>query len=113
MKFTVSDHAFEKHLYYSNCFEEASVFNTKSDMLQSIKLCLKQADMKRIVKKRFYFKKRISDMIGWTYYGRESYRIQDNAASVIGPLSKFKLFIGATIFHSLFVTIPMSVFPKV
>ena len=89
------------------------MFNTKSDMLQSIKLCLKQADMKHIVKKRFYFKKRISHMIGWTFYGRESYRIQDNAASVIGPLSKFKLFIAATIFHSLFVTIPMSVFPKV
>lgn len=76
MKFSVSNHAFEKHLYYPNEYRHASIFYSKSIMLLSIKRCIQKFSTQWIENDRYYFEKNFPESIGWTGYGQESFKVK-------------------------------------
>ena len=56
MKFTITDHAFEKHLFYSQFIKGTSVFHSKHIMISTVTNCLKEPDDTCRVNNRIYFK---------------------------------------------------------
>ncbi len=77
MSFTVSNHALEKHLLYSEKFEGASVFKNKDTMMSSIRACIDQPDCSSKYDERIRLEKRFNFTIGFKGYGNgQSYRIK-------------------------------------
>ena len=72
MRFAVSYHTFEKHLYYSHYFKNASVFFSKDVMLLCIKACIERHDKTDSDDKKLYYEKEFDGNIGYDGYDRNS-----------------------------------------
>jgi hypothetical protein len=76
MRFTVSYHTFEKHLYYSNYFKNASVFLSENVMLSCIKACLEKPDKMYDSDQRVYFEKYFARHVGYTWNCEYSFKVK-------------------------------------
>lgn len=72
MRMSVSKHAFDKHLWHPENYEEASVFFDKHLMLSCIQSCLSNPDKSYFCKKqRMCFEKGFQFSVGLKSGGRE------------------------------------------